>query len=66
MTDLTYGLDDGWDLGDDDPACTICGGEPWATECDDPIQCCKRGCDGVSHGCDACGDTGLAKHQTMW
>ena len=50
------------DLGyDDDPSCTWCGGEPWAQECADPLQC---GCDGFH--CSACNDTGLAEFQTIW
>lgn len=66
---------DGWDYPDDvdddgytddDRPCSRCGGEWWMVECDDPIQCCKRGCDGVNHGCDACNDTGLAKNQWSW
>ena len=37
------------------------GGEPWAQECADPLQC---GCDGFH--CSACANTGLAKYQTIW
>lgn len=65
VTDAGEDLDCGLDF-DDGPDCSWCGGEPWAQECGDPIQCCKPGCDGVIHGCDACLDTGLAKNQVMW
>jgi len=50
----------------EDRACTICGGEWYLQECDDPIQCCSPGCDGVWHPCSACNGTGLAAHQWMW
>lgn len=52
----------GGDLdADGDPSCCFCGGEPWAMECADPLQC---GCSG--NHCDACGNTGLAKNQVAW
>lgn len=55
--------DDGWDDYDADGErdCSRCGGEPWAAECADPLQC---GCDGWH--CIACADTGLAKFQVFW
>lgn len=61
---MTYDIDeDDYAEGED---CSWCGGEPYMQECPDPIQCCKSGCDGQWHGCDACRDTGLAKYQVMW
>ena len=53
--------DECYDDGDD--SCTWCGGEPWAQECADPLQCW---CLGKGGHCPACGDTGLAKNQTVW
>ena len=64
---LDPGFDDewgGWD--DEDRACSICGGEWYLQECDDPIQCCDPKCDGQWHPCTACNGTGLAAHQWMW
>lgn len=63
--------DDGYDLADDyddrdDWECTHCGGEPEMTECDDPLQCCRPGCDGEFHPCVACNGTGLRKHQWLF
>jgi hypothetical protein len=49
------------DYYDDDPSCTWCGGEPWAQECSNPMEC---GCSGFH--CSACANTGLAKYQTIW
>lgn len=51
------------DWPDEERDCTHCGGEPDMIECDDPIQCCKPGCDGVLHGCDACNGTGRRSQQ---
>jgi hypothetical protein len=56
---------DPYDGDDDDPRCTICGGEVWV-ECDDPIQCCTPGCDGEMHPDPACGGTGLYVHQVIF
>ncbi len=56
MGALAGGVDE-----DGDPSCTWCGGEPWAQECADPLQCW---CDG--YHCDACGNTGLAVNQVVW
>lgn len=56
---------DDYDGIDDDPRCTMCGGEVWV-ECDDPIQCTYPRCDGETHQCSACNGTGLAEHQVMW
>lgn len=66
MTDL-YDYDDGYDYCEDD-SCSICGGESH-TECNDPIQCCRRHfgnswdqfCE-----CVACGGSGMAKDQVIW
>jgi hypothetical protein len=51
------------DYYDDDPNCTWCGGEPWAQECSNPLECW---CGGNKGHCSACNDTGLAKYQTIW
>jgi hypothetical protein len=59
--------DDDYDPADPDGGhCSVCGGEPYLQECDDPIQCCDPRCDGQFHPCRACNGTGLAKHQTIW
>jgi hypothetical protein len=59
---------DGWDLPDDDYddewECTWCGGDCY-TECDDPIQCCRRHVNGMCP-CGACGGTGLRKNQAVF
>lgn len=65
MTEPGYAAEQAdYDDGDDrERDCTHCGGEPFMVECDDPIQCCKPGCDGTWHGCDSCNDTGLRSEQ---
>jgi DnaJ-class molecular chaperone len=57
--------DDGWDdeLDDrDDLECTHCGGS-CMQENDDPLW---HGFDVVEIPCEACGGTGLRKHQTVF
>lgn len=56
---------DGMDPYDEDPDCTICGGEGY-DECHDPIQCCQSHTAGDLCPCKGCGGTGLAKDQTIW
>ena len=53
------------DDDDDNPSCTVCGGEVWV-ECDDPIQCTYARCDGEFHPDPCCQGTGLAEHQVIW
>lgn len=63
MTDYRDG-NDAEDFDDDgDESCTWCGGEPWAQDCDNPLEC---HCGGRGGHCSACNDTGLAKFQTVW
>lgn len=50
----------------DDERCSHCGGDWWAMECDDPIQCCDPRCDGQWHPCSACQGTGWARNQVIW
>ena len=63
---------DGWDWSDDDDEwdpdltdCSWCGGDGY-TECDDPIQCCRRHDDYGLCPCGACNGSGLARDQTLW
>ena len=56
---------DGDPYDGDDERCSHCGGEWWAMECDDPIQCCDPACDGQWHPCDACQGTGRARNQVI-
>ena len=58
-----YFYPDSEDECDDDWACSFCDGEPYMMECDDPIGC---PCLGRGGHCDACGSTGLARHQVIW
>lgn len=49
---------------DDDPGCTVCGGDA-ITECDDPIQCTDTQCNGFCP-CMACGGSGRSEDQVVW
>lgn len=53
---------------DDDPGCTLCGGDGYV-QCFDPIQCMRHhignGWDALCP-CGACNGSGLAKDQTVW
>lgn len=65
MTAFKGYAEDFYDYDDDDPDCTLCGGDGYQ-ECHDPIQCCARHTpDGLCR-CAACGGSGLAKDQTIW
>lgn len=55
-----------YDYEDSPESCTWCGGEWYAQECGDPIQCGDPRCDGTWHPCTACNGTGLASEQWCW
>lgn len=63
--EFTTGDSDSWADDRDGEPCSRCGGEVWV-ECNDPIQCTYRGCNGEIHPDPCCQGTGLARHQVIW